>query len=63
MFLKTKSIIFKIRRSKVTDYAALIWVSMFFVDGACWLSLVRCGTLLYRFLNFVIFLSLVEAFE
>ena len=30
MFLKNKNIIFKIRRSKVTDYAALstcVWVS------------------------------------
>ena len=27
MFLKNKNIIFKIRRSKVTDYAALIFIS------------------------------------
>ena len=28
MFLKNKNIIFKIRRSKVTDYAALIGLSV-----------------------------------
>ena len=27
MFVKNKNIIFKIRRSKVTDYAALRWCS------------------------------------
>ena len=32
MFLKNKNIIFKIRRSKVTDYAALI---QRYLNGAC----------------------------
>ena len=31
MFLKNKNIIFKIRRSKVTDYAALKVRSLFFI--------------------------------
>ena len=36
MFLKNKNIIFKIRRSKVTDYVALKWVifwSIFFSEN------------------------------
>ena len=33
MFLKNKNIIFKIRRSKVTDYAALINVSSVCIRG------------------------------
>ena len=42
MFLKNKNIIFKIRRSKVTDYAALIELSLtakaatlIFISGRC----------------------------
>ena len=31
MFLKNKNIIFKIRRSKVTDYAALKVIQLFFI--------------------------------
>ena len=36
MFMKNKNIIFKIRRSKVTDYAAL---SLLNVCLFCWISL------------------------
>ena len=34
-FLKNKNIIFKIRRSKVTDYAALIYVLAFYTVSCC----------------------------
>ena len=39
MFLKNKNIIFKIRRSKVTDYAALSTLSchgISFIPSNCW---------------------------
>ena len=39
VFLKNKNIIFKIRRSKVTDYAALIG----------WIEKIKNEAILYRF--------------
>ena len=51
MFLKNKNIIFKIRRSKVTDYAALTFVELSVYIVSVFVSVYGRNIYFYHYVN------------